>query len=388
MSSSRRHSASDKPRLRMDSYSGSAKSSMRSRASPPKRRELDNVMKKARREGPDKSGYWNKKLLEVEEKDPNRWRHSGFKELYGGKGSRSRTRSRSMTRSPRPKSPVGRPKSPPPIPRSPSPLRKSNKVVRKTDSAKSRSRPNRPKSPLLSRRPNSLKPSSRRPITPPKRRSESLSSGSVSSCSDESCSVCSPKNKTRDREAKEKNRERPRPRAVNSPRPGFRGRSRSFSVPRSKPSVIEKPRRKKDKQRKREKDKNPLKTTRRRPIKVESESDRSSSPSPGPRLTLSERFGKIAQWSCDRDFEHRNLKITAGDHMTVEMDNPPSPPYEGSLSSFPEGAWDDVRVRYTYYKEQGYLRNLTLQDYIKWEQWWYKYQDWLNNERYMSRRWM
>lgn len=40
--------------------------------SPPRRRELDNVMKKARKEGPDKSNYWNKKLLEVEEKDPNR----------------------------------------------------------------------------------------------------------------------------------------------------------------------------------------------------------------------------------------------------------------------------------------------------------------------------
>lgn len=41
-------------------------------ASPPRRRELDNVMKKARKEGPDKSDYWNKKLIEVEEKDPNR----------------------------------------------------------------------------------------------------------------------------------------------------------------------------------------------------------------------------------------------------------------------------------------------------------------------------
>lgn len=56
-----------------------------------------------------------------------------------------------------------------------------------------------------------------------------------------------------------------------------------------------------------------------------------------------------------------------------------------SLSSFPEGSWDDVRVRYTYYKEQGYLRDLTLQDYVKWEEWWYKYQDWLNAERYYDR---
>lgn len=41
--------------------------------SSPKRRELDKVMKKARRDGPMQSNYWNKKLLEVEEKDPNRY---------------------------------------------------------------------------------------------------------------------------------------------------------------------------------------------------------------------------------------------------------------------------------------------------------------------------
>ena len=37
----------------------------------------------------------------------------------------------------------------------------------------------------------------------------------------------------------------------------------------------------------------------------------------------------MAQWSVDRDLEHRNLRITAGDRMTVEMDSPPSPPYAG-----------------------------------------------------------
>lgn len=36
-------------------------------------------MKKARANTND---YWDKKLLEVEEKDPNRWRHSGFKKMY------------------------------------------------------------------------------------------------------------------------------------------------------------------------------------------------------------------------------------------------------------------------------------------------------------------
>lgn len=40
-------------------------------------------------------------------------------------------------------------------------------------------------------------------------------------------------------------------------------------------------------------------------------------------------------------------------------------------------SWDDVRVRYEYYKGRGYLRDLDLNDYIKWEDWWYKYQAWL-----------
>lgn len=104
----------------------------------------------------------------------------------------------------------------------------------------------------------------------------------------------------------------------------------------------------------------------------------------GPKLSLSERFGRMAQWSVDRDLEHRNLRITAGDRLTVEMDSPPSPPYPPS-SVTELGSWDDVRVRYTYYKEHGYLRDLTLQDYIKWEQWWYKYQDWLDSDSYYDR---
>jgi len=58
--------------------------------------------------------------------------------------------------------------------------------------------------------------------------------------------------------------------------------------------------------------------------------------------------------------------------------------YPEALHSAPVGldAWDDVRVRYQYYKERGYLRDLTLDDYIKWEEWWYKYQEWLETERY------
>lgn len=118
-------------------------------------------------------------------------------------------------------------------------------------------------------------------------------------------------------------------------------------------------------------------------------------------LTLSERFGKIAQWSADRERrEMENMRITkTGSNMKVLVEEDDflygSPPR--SLSPVPTGhfpdklmssgqsrtaAWDDVRVRYQYYKDLGYLRDLTLDDYVKWEEWWYKYQDWLANERH------
>lgn len=44
-----------------------------------RRKEIDSVMKKARANSGD---YWDKKLLDIEEKDPNRWRHTGFKKMY------------------------------------------------------------------------------------------------------------------------------------------------------------------------------------------------------------------------------------------------------------------------------------------------------------------
>lgn len=50
--------------------------------------------------------------------------------------------------------------------------------------------------------------------------------------------------------------------------------------------------------------------------------------------------------------------------------------------SLPEGtSIEDVKGRYAYYKDQGYLGDLSLTDYVKWEEWWYKYQDWLEAER-------
>ncbi|XP_034476734.1 serine/arginine repetitive matrix protein 1 isoform X1 [Drosophila innubila] len=118
------------------------------------------------------------------------------------------------------------------------------------------------------------------------------------------------------------------------------------------------------------------------------------------RLTLSERFGKMAQWSIDRS-NMENMRITkdsAGGALKVMIEEGlESPPRRYSYSPAPAGhfpeelattapsgmlSWDDVRVRYEYYKSRGYLRDLDLKDYIKWEEWWYKYQEWLKQERY------
>lgn len=109
------------------------------------------------------------------------------------------------------------------------------------------------------------------------------------------------------------------------------------------------------------------------------------------------RFGKMAQWSVDRrDME--NMRITKVGNNTMKVviegeeriarlgyDSPPPGHYpESLLTQGPRGleSWDDVRVRYDYYKSRGYLRDLTLDDYVKWEEWWYKYQEWLEAERY------
>lgn len=127
------------------------------------------------------------------------------------------------------------------------------------------------------------------------------------------------------------------------------------------------------------------------------------------RISLSERFGKMAQWNNDRKYDMSNMKITknseGGDRSAVmiqEQQVRESPPmrsfsqYSGE-GHFPEellaqssaqalglNAWDDVRVRFDYYKSKGYLRDLTLQDYKRWEEWWYRYQEWLKQERYFE----
>lgn len=99
------------------------------------------------------------------------------------------------------------------------------------------------------------------------------------------------------------------------------------------------------------------------------------------RLTLSERFGKMAQWSVDRsNMENMNMRITkdsAGGPVKVMLNvqSMESPPRRHSYSPAPAGhfpeelattaptglmSWDDVRVRYEYYKSRGYLRDLDL----------------------------
>lgn len=96
------------------------------------------------------------------------------------------------------------------------------------------------------------------------------------------------------------------------------------------------------------------------------------------RLTLSERFGKMAQWSVDRS-NMENMRITkdsAGGALKVMieegLESPPARNYSPAPPGhFPEElamtaptglmSWDDVRVRYEYYKSRGYLRDLDLQ---------------------------
>lgn len=129
-----------------------------------RRKEIDNVMKKARANTND---YWDKKLLEVEEKDPNRWRHTGYKKMYieGESSSESDRESFRFNRNRSSRSRSRNHKSPPSSPvrkRSPVEIRRRSPVSpiqrgRRTPDAK------RPRSPDIRRRPRS-------PPEPPIRR--------------------------------------------------------------------------------------------------------------------------------------------------------------------------------------------------------------------------
>ncbi|XP_026314933.1 serine/arginine repetitive matrix protein 1 isoform X2 [Hyposmocoma kahamanoa] len=449
-----------------------------------RRKELDNVMKRARQASP---GSWDRKLLEVEEKDPNRWRHTGYKQLYvDGAGSASPRRSRSppqrRSRSPiarRSRSPVGRRSRSPIGRRSRSPVlrRSRSRSLRRVDkggprrspprrspvgrsvqrrSSRPRSPPPRRESPRARVRPRPPPPSRpNRPPSPPTRKSSPTGS-SLSSCSDESCSVCSAKNKKPSRPPP---KPKPGTKAPAPPKPNKPGapavapskrlpppsstravqptrellKAREASKRSREEKVLEWQRSQIAANRapaapipttniKREGERRPAQSAPPRPRREErgvspgaiaaalndsgsdSESDTSSEPAP-QRLTLSERFGKMAQWSADRSARLENMRITRRDatlHVHIdsnERESPPTMEYPGleaaPVGSYPEEllavapgglpSWDDVRVRYDYYKKRGYLRGLTLGDYVKWEEWWYKYQEWLKRERAYER---
>lgn len=111
-----------------------------------KRKEIDNVMKKARQQPANE--YWDKKLLEAEEKDPNRWKHTGYKKMVYEGGRVNGTR-KSRSRSP---------------------------MVRKTPvSPRSRVHPHMPQSPVRRRMSRTPERSERyRPRSPPARNAREM----------------------------------------------------------------------------------------------------------------------------------------------------------------------------------------------------------------------
>ncbi|XP_050538202.1 serine/arginine-rich splicing factor 4 isoform X2 [Daktulosphaira vitifoliae] len=446
-------------RLKVDKRASTSRA--RSKDSP--RRELENVVKRARRDR-DQSQYWINKVLEAEEKDPNRWKHSGFKELYTERRSRSISKrssssfSSSCTRSSmhrslsrrrrrllspdirrsqrslsvRRASPLSRRRSPFRSKKSPLSLRsrrrrKSSSESPITNSSRlrrSRSLSRKKRSPLFSRNHRIISPSHKKRGNKKHGRkhirhsSEDVRSSSVSTCSDSHCSVCEARIPMNRREPPPEPLARPKsPKIARAIIPIHeRSRSRSFSVPRYTPVVevssttglpkssgppepapTKTKRTKKIKSHKKKKS-HKVKSSHietailhQPTIKVESMSDEDSSvggsdmpmsSSSGGHLTLSERFSKMAQMGRAHELPQRSLRVTAGDDYRVEIGSPPHPFPTPAIGSLPEGtSIEDVKGRYAYYKEQGYLGDLSLTDYVKWEEWWYKYQDWLEAER-------
>ncbi|XP_018014007.1 serine/arginine repetitive matrix protein 1 isoform X2 [Hyalella azteca] len=149
----------------------------------------------------------------------------------------------------------------------------------------------------------------------------------------------------------------------------------------------------------------------------DSDSSSSSEEEELPRkMTLSERFGKLAQLSSQRqEYDGVRMKIVreGGQDKKVYLEaglgsRSPSPLHPGHERWLAEHQteyaeyqrrygdirswdphrdlprdlppnWEDVGVRYRYYKQSGYFgdRHITLEDYLKWEDWWYQYRDWL-----------
>jgi len=352
-----------------------------------RRKEIDNVMKKARR---DPNLYWDKKLLEVEERDPNRWHHTGYKKLYVSAGHRSRSKSISpvrhrsskadpryspvLQRRPRSpsarRSPVRKPHSPPPMPkgrsssdydsdyRSPVPQR--SRVVRTPPSLEREHR----------------KTNSEKHGTYEKERAAKLAKHYTPPASS----------------SNQYRRGSPKPRVTSTS-------DDIVLIKHKHGESTSSPKRKKIKKTKQQSAPVRIKVEPRSPSTDSTSSDEGvsvfSALSSNTKMTLSERFGKIAQWSVDRS-NMENMRITknSGGDLRVSIEDgiqspeDPRPSYSPvrPVGHFPEElmtegprdlSWDDVRVRYQYYKDRGYLRGLGLQDYVKWEEWWYQYQDWL-----------
>lgn len=164
-----------------------------------KRKEIDNVMKKARQQPTNE--YWDKKLLEAEEKDPNRWKHTGYRKMYIPHGNSER---KSRSRSPMRKTPLSEPQprgGPRHIPQSP--VRR--RISRTPERHKPRSPPPR-YNPREMVKPKEVYRGAKRPVSPPPKVSlcaaasyetqmmqfpQAARTPSISSCSDDSCSVCS-----------------------------------------------------------------------------------------------------------------------------------------------------------------------------------------------------
>ncbi|XP_065345033.1 serine/arginine repetitive matrix protein 2-like isoform X1 [Cloeon dipterum] len=427
----------DRAKLRMDDVRGGVSSgaarrendqrrARRRSANSPRRRELGHVMQNARRDTGGQSAYWTKKLLEAEARVPDRWRHSGFDEMYREelrKSSRSRSSSSSSQTS-RSRSPLDRPKSP--VNRRPrTPVSKVSKE--KTQKARPRSPPSPP-----SRHSNSRERSRGRPRTPAHRRgghrrtnrsSSFSSSGSESSCSDEDCSVCSPKHRKQPRNS------RTPPSPSPPPMPAKKTIKRVVSNKKTGRKTPPEPTGGRKKQRVGRPKSPPHPRT---PVESTSGSSSSSSDSEdssgeineAPKMTLSERFGKMAQWSVDRrEYDSVSMKITKDSAApgvkvviaddAVELDFPlsrherpvvrrESPErdyafhYERRRCFFertyteerPPGPdapvnWSDPLIRYSYYRRKGLLwdTDVSFDEYFKWETWWQRYQEWLEVER-------
>lgn len=50
--------------------------------------------------------------------------------------------------------------------------------------------------------------------------------------------------------------------------------------------------------------------------------------------------------------------------------------------------WSDSGVRYRYYRDGGFFKDrpCSFDEFIKWEEWWYKYRDWLAQEGYYDQQ--